>query len=78
MEHTLKGITKAFAIYVVMHRLWFVFIATGMIQMALGRWIGVHNGLEHMVFTYWWQYVLEGLFYSLCHSGMHHYLKNGA
>jgi hypothetical protein len=78
MECTLKRITKAFAIYVVMHRLWFVFIVTGMIQMVLGRWIGVHNGLDHMVFSYWWQYALEGLFYSLCHSGMYYYFKNGA
>jgi hypothetical protein len=70
-----KELKDQLNIPVVMQRLWLVFIATGMIQMLLGRWIGVHNGLDHMVFTYWWQYVLEGLFYSLFHSGMYHYLK---
>lgn len=76
MKYTLKKTTKIFTKYAIMSRLCIVFIATGMIQMVLGRLIGVHNGLDHMVFTYWWQYVLEGLFYSLCHSGIYFYFKN--
>lgn len=69
---------KALRLYFVMHRLWFVFIATGMLQMIIGRLLGVHNGLDHMIFNHWWQYVCEGLFYSLCHAGIYHWVKNGA
>jgi hypothetical protein len=54
-----------------------LFITTGMIQMLLVRWLGVHDGLEHMVFNYWWEYVVEGLFYSLTHLIIYHISKSG-
>jgi hypothetical protein len=72
------GKLKSLSLYFSLYRLWFIFIFTGMLQMILGRWAGVHNGLEHMVFNYWWQYALEGLFYSLCHAGIYHWFKNGS
>ena len=68
---------KALHLYFVMRRLWFVFIATGMLQMIIGRWLGVHNGLDHMIFNHWWQYAGEGLFYSLYHAGIYNWFKNG-
>lgn len=67
---------KKIRLYFVIFIYTVVFIITGMLQMIVGRLIGVHNGLEHMMFNHWWQYVCEGLFYSLCHAGIYHWFKN--
>lgn len=53
-----------------------IFIITGAAQMGLGRLIGVHDGLEHMVFTHWWEYAIEGLLYSICHYSIYKYVTN--
>lgn len=45
-------------------KLFLILLCAGMLQMTIARVIGVHDGLEHMVFTHWWEYALEGLFYS--------------
>lgn len=61
---------------IIKHKLWIIFICAGMLQMLIGRIIGVHNGLDHMIFNYWWEYSLEGLFYSLFHAGIYYFIKN--
>jgi hypothetical protein len=60
----------------VKYKLYIIFFITGMTQMGLARLLGAHNGLDHMIFHHWWEYLLEGLFYSLFHAGVYQYLKN--
>ena len=53
-----------------------IFLVIGVLQMGLGHWIGVHDGLDHMVYTSWMEYAFEALFYSGCWSGIYYYMKN--
>jgi hypothetical protein len=53
-----------------------LFIISGLLQMILARYFNLHEGLEHMIFTHWWQYAIESFFYSLCHAGLYFYFKN--
>ena len=52
-----------------------ILIITGMTQMIIARLLGLHNGLDHMIFNYWWEYILEGLFYSFAHGLFYYWLK---
>lgn len=53
-----------------------IFAITGSAQMIIGRTIGVHDGLEHMLFSSCWKYAFEALFYSLAHAGIYFWIKN--
>lgn len=53
-----------------------IFITTGMLQMLIGRWLGVHDGLPQMEFNYWWEYAIEGLIYSIGHAGIYYWFNN--
>lgn len=57
-------------------KLCIIFLSIGMLQMILCRWLGVHDGLKHMIFTHWYQYFLEGIFYSFFYAGVYQWLKN--